>query len=104
MLSLLGHRIKYEDQELTKEAFRTRHLVPICGEQKSHRVLQGIIYMSYAYCESDTAKTRLERVNESGTYLEYTDFGVFIQFQCSYFDKVCTITVLQCQRYSSRLQ
>lgn len=104
MLSLLGHKIVYESQELTKEAFRARHLVPICGEHKSYRVLQGIVYMSCAYCECDAAKTRLERFNESGTYLEYTDFGVFIQFQCSYFDKICTITVLKCECYSSRLQ
>lgn len=102
MLTLHGYLLYCDNNEWNADAFRKQYLEPICGEQKSHRVLQGFVYMACAYCVCDVARERLERKDEFGPYLEYVDFGVYLQFQCKCFDNICSIFVIKCKHYSSR--
>lgn len=102
MVRLKGFFIFVDGKELSAEEFRTRCIVPLCGTRNSHKVLQDIVCQVAACNESKIARKRIEYVDELGLrYINYICYGVHLLLQCNYYDNICDIVVVECEKGTS---
>ncbi len=88
---------------LSPEKFRVNFILPICGEKRSHKVVNNVCYQLFCLSASKEVRDSLTSNCENDIFcIEYIDYGICIHLQCCYFDKVCIATVVKCEGVGSQ--